>query len=200
MEFASKLRWFLVITAMILVLIFVGWGLYSIARSIFRSGSGDSSSSTSSVESDSDYAVDLTDQASLYVDGAVVAESKHRSYSIEVSSSVVTMKVYSGYGQQVIKEKSYRNTSESYKAFLDSLDSLRVTRRVADTDIDDDHAESGVCPSGWRYIVELDDSVRRWSTSCGSRKGTAGFSMSAVRRLFKRQVPDFSEIIKGTGL
>lgn len=192
MEFASRLRWFLIILAMILVLVFVGWGLFAIAKSTFGGNN-----SSSSVASNINESVVLTNQARMYVDGPVVAESLHRSYGIEVNSSVVTMKVYGSYGQRVLRERSYRNTPQAYEAFLNSLVNLRITSRVSGTTTEDDDAESGVCSAGRRYIVELDDSIRRWSTSCESRPGTAAFSMTAVRRLFRNQVPDFSELVDG---
>lgn len=197
MEFASKLRWFLVIVTMVIFLILIGWGLYSIARNLFNSNTP-SSDSTAIVEEDS--SLESTATARYYVDGRIVANSEHNSYSIEVSSGVVTMKVYNSYGQKVIKEKSYQNTQEAYLAFLSALENTGVPDRREGTDTEDDFEEIGVCPTGKRYIIELDNSVRRWSTSCSSKQGTAGFSMSRVLTLFQRQVPDYSELISGVSL
>lgn len=191
MEFASKIRWFIVITVVILFLVLVGWGLYSIARNIFDSNSGQNQDIVA-IEEDT---LDYVSTARIYVDGRVVANSEHRSYSVEVSSGVVTMKVYSSYGQNVIREKSYTNTSEAFDNFINALASYNVPDRIDGTTEDDDYNESGVCPTGKRYILELDSEIRRWSTSCSSKEGTANFSMSKVLSLFERQVPDYDDLL-----
>jgi hypothetical protein len=194
MEFASKLRWILVITVMVIVLILISWGLYSIAQNTF--GSNDENVTVQQEE----IAIQSVNTASYSVDGPVVASDKHRSYRIDVSENVVTMRVYGGYGSFIITEQSYTNTTESYTAFLSALDNANVTERARGTTTEDDYAEVGVCASGRRFILELDTAVRRWSTSCAGNQGTAGFSMPPVATLFQRQVPDFSTLNKGTGL
>ncbi len=194
MEFASKLRWILVIAVISIALILVCWGLFSIARNTFG---GDSTTTT---EEQEEFALEATATASYTVDGPVVANNAHRSYRINVSENVVSMTVYGGYGSFVITEKSYTNTPESYAAFLSALDNADITARARGTTSEDDFNEVGVCASGRRFIVELDTSLRRWSTSCSGGQGTAGFSMPPVGTLFQRQVPDFSTLNKGTGL
>ncbi len=194
MEFASKLRWFLVIIAVVLFMVLIGWGLFSIARSLFDSGSGNSNNSTGQSQI-IDEEVRLTSQASYILTGRVVANSEQRSYQIDVSSSVVSMTVYGSYGQKVIREKSYTNTPEAYSAFLASIDNLGVENRLNGTNTEDDFAEEGKCPGGYTYVVELDNAIRRWTTSCSDIPGTAGFNMNSVKTLFQRQVPDFRELV-----
>lgn len=193
MEFASKLRWAIVITAVVLFLILVGWGLYSIARSIFDSGAGNNGD-TQEVSSAVDEDIRQTTQARYYLDGRTVANSDHRSYSIDVSRNVVTMKVYSSYGQQVIRERSYQNTERAYEVFLASLDNLGIENLRQGTT--NDFEEVGVCPSGFKYIFELNSDIRRWSTSCRGElnQGNAGFAVNPVKSLFQAQVPDFDEL------
>ena len=198
MEFASKLRWGMVIVIVTIALLLIGWGMFSIARSIFDSGS--SSSNNTSTESDEVTLVEDANVARYSVDGPVVANEDHRSYEIEVTSGVVEMTVYKSYGSEVVSRKSYPNTNAAHDAFMSSLASLNVTDRRDGTTLDDDFAEQGVCPSGRRRVLELDDNIRRWSATCSNRVGTADFSMSSVERLFRRQVPDFSELVQGTGL
>lgn len=195
MEFASKIRWLLVIIVVVLLLVLIGWGLFSIASNIFRGvGGGDDITPVSS------YNVTSTATARFIVDGPVVANENHRSFEIEVAENVVSMTVYGSYGQRVIEEKSYRNTTESFDTFLSALENERVTDRFGDTDEEDDHEEIGVCPRGRRYIVELDSAVRRWSTSCRNSEGTAGFNMRSIRSLFEDQVPNYRDLVRGTGL
>ncbi len=194
MEFASKLRWILVIAVMVIALILICWGLFSIARNTFGNNE------EAEVVEQEEFTLDSIGTASYTVDGPVVANEKQRSYRIDVSENVVSMKVYGSYGSFLITEQSYPNTTESYIAFMKALDNANVSERARGTTEEDDYKEVGVCASGKRFIVQLDTAIRRWSTSCGGRQGTAGFSMAPVGSLFQRQVPDFSTLNKGTGL
>ena len=195
MELASRIRWILVLAVGVILLIFVGWGLFSIASSVFEGEEGNDSSLTEPT-----YNVKSTVTARFKLDGPVVASEAHRSYTIDVSERVVTMKVYKNYGQTVIAEKSYTNTVEGFDAFMQSLAKLDVTARKRNTSQDDDNKDVGVCPRGNRYILELDGSIRRWSTSCSTREGTAGFTMNDVQQLFQLQIPDYYDLVRGTGL
>lgn len=196
MEFASRLRWALVLLAVVISLILVSWGLFSIARNIFDRDGGN----PALIEQSTIYEVESAATARFITDGPVVANQEHMSYEIEISANVVSMRVYKSYGQTLVTEKSYQNTEEAYQTFLSALDKLDITSRKKNTTVDDDDAEQGVCATGKRYIVELDNDVRRWSTSCSSKQGTAGVSMGSVRSLFQKQVVDFRELTRGTGL
>ncbi|MCA9328836.1 hypothetical protein KC959_03620 [Candidatus Saccharibacteria bacterium] len=197
MEFASKLRWVLVIFILLFILVFVGWGLSAVARSVFG---GRNTSNTVATDEVAAPQLDGINVVRYIVDGPVVASSEHRSYVIEVSRNVVMMRLYSDYGQKVLKEKSYVNNSEAFNTFIDSLEEANATARYAGTDIDDDQADKGVCPTGRRYIIELGDDLRRWTTSCDRKDGTAAGKMTTMRGLFEKQVPDFEEMLKGTSL
>jgi len=197
MEFASRLRWALVIITVVIALILVSWGMFSIANGIFRGGSDSNSALVAEAEA---YDVNSAATARLMVDGPVVANQEHNSYIIEVSRNVVSMKVYKSYGQTLVAQKSYNNSEVSYQTFLSALDKLNVTSRIKGTTVDDDNAEQGVCPSGKRYILELDNDVRRWSTSCSHKQGTATVTFSSVRTLFQKQVVDYRELVRVTGL
>lgn len=196
MEFASKLRWILVIFILLFVLIFVGWGLSAVARNVFNRSGNDTSSTEEVVEPQ----LEGINVVRYIVDGPVVASSEHRSYSIEVTRSTVMMRVYSDYGQKVISEKTYTNNFESFDTFTKSLEAANATARYAGTDVEDDMADQGVCPDGRRFIIEVDDIIRRWTTSCDRKQGTAAGKMTTMRMLFSKQVPDFDDMLKGTGL
>lgn len=194
MELLSKLRWVIVVIALLLLLVLAGWGLSTIARNLFR---GNTSQDTSQINS-----IDVLSPDTLRYtqEGPIVANSDHRSYTIEVSRSVVIMRVYSDYGRKVIAEKSYQNSEVAYNNLLEALQSENVTARVSGTTEEDDTQEVGVCPEGRRYIVEVGDELRRWITDCEKAKKTAAGNMPAIRRLFSKQIPDFQQLIKGTGL
>lgn len=199
MEFASKLRWILVIVVSVIFLILVCWGLYSIARNTFSPNDEDGTS-VSEQEQVDEGSVRSTARAVYTVDGPIVANNEHRSYRIEVTNNSVVMKVYSGYGSSVIAESSYPNTSDSYTAFLSALSNANVTALARGASDQDEFAEIGACATGRKFIVELDSTLRRWSTSCNRVQGNAGFTMSQVGSLFQRQVPDYSTLVRGTGL
>ena len=196
MEMLAKFRWILVVGVILFFLVFVGWGLSSLARNMF----GDSGSTDSLATTGQKITLDGVRSARYRVDGPVVASSEHRSYSIEATSSVVVMKVYSDYGQKVIAEKSYTNNQEAFDALINSLEAAQATARYEGTNEDDDIADRGICPEGRRYIIELDDDIRRWTTSCDRKQGTAAGKMTTMRSLFTKQVPDFSDLTRNTGL
>lgn len=200
MEFASKLRWVLILLAGIIFLILIGWGLFTIASNIFRGGDSNETANISQVASDVDENLEFANMVSFEQSGPIVAKSEHRSYVITVSSNVVTMRLYKAYGQEIISEKSYQNSPEAFESFLLGLDTIGVPDRFEGTSPDDDNAYTGTCPTGRRYIVQVDSSITRWSTSCSDGLGNAGFSMSQTRTLFQRQVPDFSDIVQGERL
>ena len=110
------------------------------------------------------------------------------------------MKTFSGYNNTVIESRTYQNTPASFNEFRSALELLNVSQRLKDTDKEDDNNDEGFCPTGKRYILEINSEMRRWSTSCSSKQGTAAFSMSSVRSLFQKQVPDFSDINKSASL
>ncbi len=196
MEFASKLRWILVIFILLFVLIFVGWGLSAVARNVFNRSNSDTAITDEVVEPK----LEGVNVVRYIVDGPVVASSDHRRYMIEVSRNVVLMRVYSDYGQTIINEKSYANNFEAFEAFIQSLEEANATARYDGTDDDDDLSDQGICPEGRRYILEIGDDIRRWTTSCNRKDGTAAGKMTTMRNLFSKQVPDFEEMIKGTSL
>lgn len=194
MEFASKLRWILILFLTLVIIIITGWGLYTIAKRIFTSGS-DLPAQISNV-----YEVSNADSTTFHVDGPVVASEDHRSYDITVSQNVASIKVYKAYGATVISEKSYLNTQESYSTFLSALENLDVANRVKNTTETDDLNYAGICAIGKTYILSFDNDLTRWSTTCSRKQGTANFAMVTVKDLFEKQIPDFREIIRGINL
>lgn len=197
MEFVSKLRWVAVIVAILLLLVISVWGIASIARGVF-SGSDGLSETAQILE---EFAFEDADTVRYSQRGDIVATDEHRSYVIEVSRNVVIMRLYSDYGQTVIDERSYINNEVAYLEFLGALESLNADVRVEGTDEEDDFADAGVCPEARVYVVEIGDDIRRWRSDCfETAPGTAAGNMSAIRRVFAEQIPDFRDIIRGSGL
>ena len=197
MEFTSKIRWAIFITVGVLVLILICWGLFSIAQSIFNPRDNNSTESTQNI--DRDIASDAR-TFSFTTIGPIIADNEHRESIITVSPNVVEMKTFRGYNNEVIESRSYQNTQESYNEFRSALEILGISQRLRGTDKEDDNNDEGYCATGRRYIVDISSEIRRWSTSCSSKQGTAAFAMNRVRQLFQKQVPEFNEINRDTGL
>lgn len=198
MEMLSRLRWFILGFVLLIFLILVGWGLTSIARNIFDGAGG--SSSSQAIDNADDILIDTVDVTRFTVSGPIVATSDHRSYDIEVNERLVTITLYADYGQTQLERQSYANNDAAYQEFLKALDKAEVLERRNGTDTEDDLNYEGACPTGRRYVVELNDDTTRWSTSCDSSRGTMGGSLRVIRRLFNEQAPDAREILSGTGL
>jgi hypothetical protein len=191
MELASKLRWIIVVVIAFVLMVLLGWGLASIARSVFR---GNSSTASTVVAPEATESINAG-SVRYIVDGPVVAKSEHKKTVIEVTPTVAMITVYSEYGQSILTQKSYANSTTAYDSFLRSLEQANATARFAGTTEQDDEAEVGVCSTGLRYILELGDSIRRWTTSCNRNEGTAAGRMTTIRGLFRSQIPDFNEIM-----
>jgi len=195
MELLSRLRWIVIAFIALLFLILVGWGLSSIARNIFNPGD-----SNQAITANDDIDVGSVDVARFLVSGPIVASEEHRSYEVEVNPSVVTITLYSDYGQNEIDQKSYKNNQEAFDTFVEALDVANIDKRISGTSEEDDSNYEGACPTGKRYVYNLDDDFQRWTTSCSSSKGTAGGNRSTIRRLFNRQAPEAKDMLRGTGL
>ena len=197
MEFASRIRWILVIAVGVIALILITWGLFTIASNIFRGGEtlGETDLNSSNIQ-----LVETTAVARFEVLGPIVANEDQRSYEITVSQNVVTMKTYKNYGKILIAEQSYQNTPVAYDNFLSALINLDVTDLSRGSSTELEFEDLGVCPNGRKFIVSLDSDTTRWSTSCNRNEGNAGFNMTPVGRLFQAQVPDFSDLTRGLGI
>lgn len=196
MEFGSKIKWILVTAVSVIALILIIWGIFTIASNIFR---GVGSDSIVLVDDFVDVATVGTSR--FEVIGPVVANENQNSYIIDISANVVSMKTYTNYGKVLTAEKSYRNTPVSYAAFLSALENADVTAVSRNSVPDNEFEELGICATGRKFIVELDGgALRRWSTSCSNKQGNAGFTMSRVSSLFRKQVPDYNSLVSGTGL
>lgn len=197
MEMLSRLRWFIIGFFVLIFLLLVGWGLASIARNIFTGGS---SSSNQAILNSNDIDISSVSSARFTVSGPIVATDEHRSYVIEVNERLVTITLYSDYGQKQLEKRSYKNNTQAYEEFIAALDKAQVLERRKGTSEENDHDYEGACPTGRRYIVQLDEDITRWTTSCDSARGTMGGSVRTIRRLFNNQAPDALEILKGTRL
>lgn len=133
---------------------------------------------------------------SFTVDGIVNADELHRSIRITVSSTQMTLDVLQGYNPRVIQSKSYENNQEAYTVFLKAINNYGFLNKLKSTKYSAD--ERGVCPLGFRYILDLnqdgDDLSRTWATSCGSKVGTSGAAIQTIQTLFDYQIPNYQQL------
>lgn len=201
MEILSRFRWVILLVIMLVFIGLVAWGLLSIARNLFnRTSDGFGSQTTSEQLQESEDVLRTAAVATFEVSGPVVANEEHRSYIITVTNAQTDIKLYERYGAKVIEQKSYPNTQEAFDAFMSALANENVTAEKAGATDEATFIEEGSCARGRRYIVEIDSSIRRWTTSCSSKDGNADFSMSRVRSLFQKQIPDYRDVVRGSGL
>lgn len=135
------------------------------------------------------------------MDGRIVAKEKHYAIRINVSRTRRSVEILNGYDGQVERSQDYENDINAFNTFLEALELAGYTKARENPEQEDD---SGVCPTGNRYIYELTDTgaenLRLWSTSCTTRQGTFDGRASLVRQLFQAQIPNYSEVIRGIQL
>jgi hypothetical protein len=133
--------------------------------------------------------------AEITADGRIVAEEQHYQFRITVGRDYRRLDIIRGYQNTIVRSKTYSNTKEAYEAFLKAQDKAGFTRQrklAVETD------ETGQCPTGYRYIVDLrsgaDQILRSWTTSCDTGSGTFGGNLGLVRQLFREQIPDYDSM------
>jgi hypothetical protein len=130
--------------------------------------------------------------------GRINARENHRVLQITVGQNERTATIFDGYQGKVLKQDTYLNDVDAFRAFLAALQNNGYTKpRIASRDVN----PIGACASGKRYNYDILNSgeVKQslWSTSCGNTKGTFAGNASNVQNLFEAQVPDYDAFIKG---
>lgn len=135
----------------------------------------------------------------MTVSGKVNADQEHSSVNVVIGRSSNKIELIEGYEGRVVQTKTYESNENAYATFLRALDLQGYTKGNDDPDREDSR---GVCPTGKVYTFEIitgSDTVQRfWTTSCGG--GTFKGNTAVVRTLFRAQIPDYSTVIRGTGL
>ncbi len=130
--------------------------------------------------------------------GPIVADTQHKQVRITVGRDQVLFEEFQGYQGDVIETKSYPNNPDSYSQFLHALNIAGYKKGNADKPKD----ERGSCPDGQRHVYEAigdgKNIIRWWGTSCSTSQGNFEGRGSDIRSLYKKQVPDYRELVRGT--
>lgn len=148
-----------------------------------------------------DYA-DTTALVSFTVDGIVNGDEMHRSIRITVDANQRQLDVLQGYNPQVITSKTFVNNQEAYRVFLKSIGNSGFVAKDKKSKAPADPA--GLCPLGFRYILNLnqdgDDLSNLWTSSCGKAVGNSAGALTTIQALFQDQIPSYSTLTSQVNL
>lgn len=135
----------------------------------------------------------------MVVSGRVNIDQEHRSASVVIGRTSNSIELVGGYQGNVLSSKTYASNESAYATFLRALDLQGYTKGNDNPKLEDSR---GQCPNGKVYsfqIITGSATVQDfWTTSCGG--GTFRGNTNVVRTLFREQIPDYREIVRGTGL
>jgi hypothetical protein len=180
-----------------IILIIVGFIIFiAILINLFTGGNKPAPTNTVQVKPLPEYAAtDAT--VSFTTDGIVNGDELHRAIRITISSNQRTMDVLQGYNPSVIQSKSFVNNQEAYDVFLRAINGSGYLVKTKNSKAVSD--ERGLCPLGFRYILDLnqdgDDLSRLWASSCGSAVGNSAAAIPTITELFQDQIPDYDNLV-----
>jgi len=173
-------------------------GLIVLILFLLLTGGGKKAQKSPHVLNINDYAYSDTAVAEMIVDGPLKSDQDHTEIKIDVSKLNITMTVYQGYDQTVLRSQSFENNDRAFAVFIHALRHANFDKGTNDRALQD---ERGYCPTGNRTIYSLSNGegqlMRYWLTTCG--QGTFKGSNGTVSYLFKQQVPstDYQNLLKG---
>jgi hypothetical protein len=139
---------------------------------------------------------------SFTTDGIINGDEMHRAIRITISSNQRTLDVLQGYNPTVIQSKSFVNNQEAYDVFLRAINNSGYLVKTKNSKAVSD--ERGLCPLGFRYILDLnqdgDDLSRLWASSCGSKVGNSAANIPTISQLFEDQIPNYSSLVSQVNL
>jgi hypothetical protein len=150
--------------------------------------------------------VDLVDYSKtqtvmrMIIDGPVKIDEEHRSVRVTIGRTSNTIELIHGYEGNVVNSRSYPSNESAYVTFLRALDLQGYTKGDSNPNREDSR---GYCPTGQVYTFQIitgSDTVQNfWTTTCNGG-GTFRGNTRVIRTLFREQIPDFGEFVRGTGL
>lgn len=146
--------------------------------------------------------VDSSRSVKMVVRGPIVANEDARSYSIEVTPTVRSLKVLKGYNGDIINQKDHPNSNVAYDEFVHALNKANMMKGEPLTGDADDLR--GVCASGHIYdfsILKDNENVKHlWTSTCSGSKGSLLANTKQLQDLFASQIPEFKKVVNDLGV
>ena len=180
----------------VIIIIFAVIALVSAGRSLFsRSASGREELNIARQE--------LTNTAEgskviMHVRGPIVATEEFVGYIIEITPKNRAITLYSGYEQKTIKTITLKNSQKAYDQFVHALveAGLLKTRTLSE----DENSTVGVCADDSVYEFKVYNQNEQkqyiWTTDCRSEDGSLKSQVRPIENLFKKQIPNYEDILK----
>jgi hypothetical protein len=162
---------------------------------------GDTTTKTTAKEEKPLLLTNIPDErVEMTVRGSLVADEDFRSYTISVSQKERTMNVYKGYKNDPNKDIKLYNNSESFTQFVYALERINMAGEVSGVSGD----TRGICATGelvtFKVYNKGELKKTLWASTCDGSKGNMAGDVGKIQKLFSRQIPEYSNILKKTGL
>jgi hypothetical protein len=181
-----------IVLVVVIVIIAIA-SLVSLARVVFFSGS---TAKTTVGDTSQEALLNTTGR------GPIVADEKFRSYKIDISSDVRTIKTYTGYLDTIVDQNTLGNNIAAYDQFVHALDKANLTKGKQLEG--DKNSTLGVCATGSVYdfsILSGDKVIKNlWTSTCNGSTGSLNASVTQLTNLFTNQIPGASLQISKIGL
>lgn len=178
------MKYFLGLLGVLLLIIFI---------LVLAFGGGSDTATQKDVKRLADYATEPATTAILTQGGAINSVEDHRVIRVSVTDSVRRIEILEGYDGDVLKTKTYSNTTSAFRAFLAGLEQVGFSRERSTS-----ASFESVCPESRRFRYELDSNdetvINTWSASC--EKGTFNGRTTSVQNLFEAQIPEYDDYTK----
>ena len=138
----------------------------------------------------------------MTVRGPLVANEEFHSYQVTIDQSERSLVTYQGYLEQSIGSKSYGNNLKAYEQFVYALD--KANFMLGDELTGDKNDTRGICATGLVYEFEVIDAAstvkRLWTSTCKGSPGSLKASVTQIKSLFLKQIPDSDQLLRKLGL
>jgi len=147
------------------------------------------------------YASNPSAQVAMLIDGPVNAAQNHNQVLVVANNYQTTIKVFKGYNDHTVYQKSFPATVSSFHVFLRSLEYASFTDGSNNPNL---RQASGYCPTANRYIFSFSvngkQMTRYWTTDCSNDPSTYKGNLPLTLQLFAAQVPGFNNIVSNLNI
>lgn len=138
----------------------------------------------------------------MSVRGPLVANENLRTYTIDVSPTGRSLTTYRGYNGEQLANRQLTNNTTAYEEFVYALNRVGF---MNGTPLEGDKDDTrGICATGRLYefsVMRGTRSVKHlWTSTCSGSHGSLRANREQVQRLFERQIPDSTGLIRDLSL